>query len=333
MPHKAIFLDRDGTIIDDSGYLSDPDSVHLLPGVELAIKSLRGAGYKIVVVTNQSGIARGMLTEDTLEEIHSALRNQLADKGAMLDAIYYCPYHPDGSVEKYARESDQRKPQPGMLLLGAKELDLDIEQSWMVGDAGRDVGAGQRAGCKTIRIRPHHEDAPHPGEETLEEFQADFTARNMVEAAKIILQNQDSQSDDAPPKKNDVPAEVEDVEQQEEQEEETSPLDDESRPNFRIQSHLTQDRKGLRARVADDSNALQEIHRHVRQIVKRDETEEFSLLNVIGGVSQVLAFLFLLVVFWKALGEAQVADATLWAVVAMVFQTMSLTFFTMARKK
>lgn len=331
MPHKAIFLDRDGTIIDDSGYLSDPDGVHLLPGVDLAIKSLRGAGYKIVVVTNQSGIARGMLTEATLEEIHSALRNQLADKGAMLDAIYYCPYHPDGSVEKYARESDQRKPAPGMLLLGAEELDLDLTQCWMVGNAGRDIGAGQQAGCKTIRIRPHSTDAPHHGEETLEEFQADFTARNMVEAAKIILQNRPaelapSESDDTDFPTADEPAEAENVE------EEISQVT-ESKQEFRVEEQTGQDRKSLRTRVADDSNALQEIHRHVRQIVKREETEEFSLLNVFGGVTQVIAVLFLLVVFWKALGEAQVDDATLWAIIAMVFQTMSLTFFTMARKK
>jgi len=333
MPHKAIFLDRDGTIIDDSGYLSDPAGVHLLPGVDLAIKSLRGAGYKIVVVTNQSGIARGMLTEATLEEIHSALRNKLADKGAMIDAIYYCPYHPDGSVEKYAHQSDLRKPEPGMLLLAAKELDLDLEQCWMVGDAGRDVGAGQKAGCKTIRIRPHSDDAPHHDEETLEEFQADFTARNMVEAAKTILQNQapppvPTESDDDSSSETSEPTEVEDMENETSQSEEN-----ENRPEFRVENHSRPERKGLRTRVVDDSNALQEIHRHVRQIVKRDETEEFSLLNVFGGVTQVVAILFLLVVFWKALGEVQVQDATLWAIIAMVFQTMSLTFFTMARKK
>ena len=328
MPHRAIFLDRDGTIMDDSGYLSDPEGVHLLPGVDLAIKSLRGAGYKIVVVTNQSGIARGMLTEDALEEIHSALRNQLTDKGAMLDAIYYCPYHPDGSVEKYAHESDQRKPQPGMLLQGAKELDLDLQQCWMVGDAPRDIGAGQRAGCRTIRIRPHRDEAPHPGEETLEEFQADFTARNLVEAAKIILQNQNPQSDQSQ-NDNDNPPDI--PEPPELEQESLQP--EESKPEFRLEDQTGQNRKGLRARITEDSNALQEIHRHVRQIVKREETEEFSVLNVFGGVTQVVAILFLLVVFWKALGDVQIDEAMLWAVIAMVFQTMSLTFFTMVRKK
>ncbi|MCK5113257.1 MAG: HAD family hydrolase [Phycisphaerae bacterium] len=337
MPHKAVFLDRDGTIIDDSGYLSDPAGVHLLPGVDLAIKSLRSAGYKIVVVTNQSGVARGMLTEAALEEIHSTLRNQLAEKGAVLDAIYYCPYHPDGSVDKYASESDHRKPEPGMLLLAGKELDLDLEQSWMVGDAGRDVGAGQKAGTRTVRIRHHHDDdVMHHGEETLEEFQADFTSRNLVEAAKIILQNQESQSP-VEESDEDTPeaVEYEQVEAGDADDETASEADDDDRPVFRVETHARseQQRKGLRARVTDDSNALQEIHRHVRQIVKREETEEFSALNVLGGVTQVLAVLFLLVVFWKALGHVQIQEATMWGVIAMVFQTMSLTFFTMARRK
>jgi len=188
MPNKAVFIDRDNTLIDDPGYIADPSLVHLLPGVEAAVKMLSAGGYKIVVVTNQSGIARGMLTEEKLGEIHDELRRQLAQHGATVDAIYYCPFHPEGTIEKYARESDDRKPRPGMLLRAARDMDIDLSASWMVGDGARDVEAGQRAGCRTIRLRVDAH--PQAGEPTYEDVQADFTVRNMVEAAKIILREE-----------------------------------------------------------------------------------------------------------------------------------------------
>lgn len=183
--NKAVFLDRDHTIIEDPGYLSDPAGVKLLAGVAGAIRSLAAAGYKIVVVTNQSGVARGMLTEETLEKIHTELRGQLSADGADLDAIYYCPYHPAGTIQRYARESDLRKPNPGMLLKAAVDLELELSASWMVGDSPRDIQAGRRAGCSTIRLCGG--DASTCGEKTDEEARADFTAANLAEAAEVIL--------------------------------------------------------------------------------------------------------------------------------------------------
>lgn len=185
MANKAVFLDRDQTIIEDPGYISDPAQVKLLPGAEVAIKSLAQGGYKIVVVTNQSGIARGMLNEETLEQVHQELRRQLGQSGAAIDAIYFCPFHPEGSVEAYAKESEHRKPAPGMLLLAAAEMDLDLSQSWMIGDGVRDVEAGQRAGCHTIRLQSPAQAKEAAGEG--EEIQADYTVRNLVDAARIIL--------------------------------------------------------------------------------------------------------------------------------------------------
>ena len=185
MGKPAVFLDRDHTVIEDPGYLSNAGAVKLLPGVEHAIRSLAQAGYKIVVVTNQSGVARGMLSEETLDVIHAEMRRQLAAGGAHVDAVYHCPYHPDGNVEQYAIESDMRKPRPGMLLKAAEDMDIDLAESWMVGDSARDVEAGQRAGCRTIRLRTHHTSAP--GEATNDGVQADFSVRTLPEAAKIIL--------------------------------------------------------------------------------------------------------------------------------------------------
>ena len=186
MSDKAIFLDRDGTLIEDPGYLSHPEQVSLLDGAAEALVELRSMGYKLIIVSNQSGIARGIVSEEDLEEIHDRLRQLLAEKGAFLDQIYYCPYHPDGVVSKYRKESDWRKPNPGMLLAAADEMGIDLSQSWSIGDSSRDVEAGLRAGCKTILISRYtrnksayvEPDNPKP----------DYKSVNMKEAVNIIKQ-------------------------------------------------------------------------------------------------------------------------------------------------
>ncbi|MBN1943998.1 MAG: HAD family hydrolase [Phycisphaerae bacterium] len=332
MANKAIFLDRDGTVMDDPGYLADPAGVKLLPGVDLAIKSLRQAGYKVVVVTNQSGVARGLLNEETLEKIHAELRRTLAEKGAMLDAIYYCPFHPEGSVPQYTRDSDLRKPAPGMLYQAAKELDLDLPACWMVGDSIRDVAAGLAAGCRAILLQPT-KPSDESDDVTDEDASPDFTARNLVEAAKIILRESPRQAD----------AEPENVASGDQgfqiDPQNDAPPSPSSRGHPRDEEPElisdTPDRVFTVAEppVEDDSNIRKEILRHVRQMSKQAETEEFSLVNLLGGVVQILVVLLLLLVFWKALGKLEYDQALLWAVVAVVLQTMSMTFFLMARSR
>src|SRR5206468_2671767 len=136
----------------DPGYLSDPDALRLLPGVAEALIALRQSGWLLVLVSNQSGIARGYFTEERLTEIHARLRELLAVKGASLDAIYYCPHHPEGTVAGFARACECRKPQPGLLLTAACHLDLYLPACWIVGDQLKDVAAGQAASCRTILI-------------------------------------------------------------------------------------------------------------------------------------------------------------------------------------
>jgi D-glycero-D-manno-heptose 1,7-bisphosphate phosphatase len=181
MANAAVFLDRDGTLINDPGYLTEPDQVQILDGVAEALKEFQELGYKTVVVSNQSGVARGVLTVETLERIHDRLRELLAAQGAALDAIYYCPYHPEATVPEYRKDSDWCKPRPGMLLAAAGEMDLDLAQSWMIGDNDRDIEAGRRAGCKTIRIG-----AIPAGGAPAEESKPDYRAVNMREAVNIL---------------------------------------------------------------------------------------------------------------------------------------------------
>ena len=148
----AIFLDRDGTLIKHVHYLSDPASVQLLPGAAEALKRFRRAGFTRVLVTNQSAIGRGMLTEERLGQIHTEMNRQLAADGATIDAVYHCPDAPTGD-DRTVVENPDRKPGPGMLLRAAADLKLDLGTSWMVGDLISDVLAGQNAGCRSILLK------------------------------------------------------------------------------------------------------------------------------------------------------------------------------------
>jgi len=311
--NRAVFVDRDNTLIEDLGYISDPAAVKLLPGVELAVKSLAQAGYKIVVCTNQSGIARGMLTEEALGKIHGEMRRQLADKGAHLDAIYYCPYHPEGTVEAYAKESSLRKPQPGMLLAAADEIGLDLSRSWMVGDSPRDMGAGQRAGCRTIRVRVGAETVPAEGED--EDVQADFTVRNLVEAARVILRETDRTATWGAARPAAAVA--------------TAPAGAENRTGRAEAPPPAREPVSM-----SDQQIRMEILSHVRQLVRHGEQEEFSFLKLVGGIVQMLALLTLLLAVVKIIGaEAKVDQASFWALVTIALQGMSLTCFSIQRNK
>lgn len=153
---KAIFLDRDGTINKYVGFLKNIGEFELLDGAAEAVKKINDSGFLAVVVTNQPVIARGDVSPDELNLIHNKMETLLGKKGAYLDAVYYCPHHPDKGFEgeriEYKIECDCRKPKPGMLLKAAEDLNIDLSRSWMIGDGENDVKAGESAGCKAIKI-------------------------------------------------------------------------------------------------------------------------------------------------------------------------------------
>jgi len=151
---RAVFCDRDGTICRDLVYLSDPDKLELLPGVTEALRRLQAAGFLLIVVTNQSGIARGYMTEQTLAQIHERLHELLENQGIRMTAIYHCPHLPDGRLPEYRQACSCRKPEPGMLLRAAREHGIDLARSYMVGDTISDIQAGRRAGCRSIWLQP-----------------------------------------------------------------------------------------------------------------------------------------------------------------------------------
>lgn len=143
---RAVFLDRDGTLVEEVPYLHDPELVRLVPGAPAALRALAAAGFALVVVTNQAGVARGYYGEDAVARVHRRLRELLAAGGVALDGVWYCPHHPDGAVARLARPCRCRKPGPGMLEAAAAELDLDLAASYLVGNHLTDVGAACAAG-------------------------------------------------------------------------------------------------------------------------------------------------------------------------------------------
>jgi D-glycero-D-manno-heptose 1,7-bisphosphate phosphatase len=149
---SAIFLDRDGVLNREQSYITDPDQIALLSGAAEAVRSLNLAGWLVIVVTNQSAIARGYLSEEGLEKIHERLLTLLAIEGAKIDAIYFSPYHPEASVEAYRRASDCRKPGPGLLLQAARDFCIELSSSIMIGDTLTDIEAGINAGLGTTYL-------------------------------------------------------------------------------------------------------------------------------------------------------------------------------------
>jgi histidinol-phosphate phosphatase family protein len=151
-PRPGILLDRDGTIIVDHGYVGSIDRVEFIPGAAEAIASFNQAGLPVVVVTNQAGVARGLFDLDDVARVHRHIAEHLANHGAHIDLFFYCPYHPAGVVEAFARTSEDRKPRPGMAMAAEAALNLDLTASWIVGDRPEDIGLAEAVGASAIYL-------------------------------------------------------------------------------------------------------------------------------------------------------------------------------------
>lgn len=178
-----MFLDKDGTLVENVAYNADPDKVRLLPYAAEALKRLQDEGFLLIVVSNQSGIALGYFTESDLKLIRETISGMLEDENVFLHDFYYCPHLAGARIRDYAKECECRKPRPGLLLKAAKENDIDLSRSWMIGDILDDVEAGRHAGCRTILL-----DNGNETEWVLEpERSPHFMVDDWKEAAAIIL--------------------------------------------------------------------------------------------------------------------------------------------------
>ena len=149
---QAVFLDRDGTINVEKDYLHKIEDFEFIPGASEAIKRLKDAGFLVIVVSDQSGIGRGYFDEHAVDKLHRYVQSELAGYNTSIDAFYFCPHHPEKGIGNYKIICDCRKGEPGMLLQAAKEYNIDLQKSFMIGDKLTDIEAGQRAGCQALLV-------------------------------------------------------------------------------------------------------------------------------------------------------------------------------------
>jgi histidinol-phosphate phosphatase family protein len=182
MPAPVVFLDKDGTLIENVPYNVDPSLIRLTPGAGPALVALHPAGWRIAVVSNQSGVARGLFPESALAGVETRLQELLAEFGAPLAGFFYCPHHPEGIVPEYAIHCNCRKPAPGLILNAADQLGATPRDCWVVGDSASDMEAGHKAGCRTILICS---DLDLPSSTTVS--QSDIRVKDFASAVAIIL--------------------------------------------------------------------------------------------------------------------------------------------------
>ncbi len=186
MADRAIFLDKDGTLINNVPYNVDPALIELAPGVIKGLPGLRRAGYRLVLITNQSGVARGYFQEADLRTLFAGLNDHLYRQSRVrLDGFYFCPHHVDGTVKRYRVACNCRKPAPGLLLQAAREMNIDLKDSWFIGDILDDVEAGHRAGVQTVLIANGNETRWKGGLQRT----PDYLVHDFEEAARVILTN------------------------------------------------------------------------------------------------------------------------------------------------
>lgn len=181
----AVFLDRDGTLNIDAGYLDRKERLMLFPWSLDSVRLLRRAGYAVVVVTNQSGVGRGMIEESFVEEVHQIIQSRLVDIGEKLDGHYYCPHEPSASIEAFRVDCDCRKPKPGLVTRAARDLGLDVERSIVVGDKWSDIGLAKQTGARGVLVRTGYGRSQEKNRQ--EGLSADAVVDTLMDAVNWIL--------------------------------------------------------------------------------------------------------------------------------------------------
>ncbi len=188
----AVFLDRDGTINEEVGYLDSLDKLKIIPSAYEAIRLINLSGMKALVISNQAGVAKGFFTEEFVNLTHERLQADLLRMGASIDKFYYCPHHPTEGVGIYLRECRCRKPSPGMLLRAAQELNIDLTRSYLIGDRFRDMEAGKKVGVRGVLVKTGfgqgllQDDGP---DEATPEGKPEFIAEDILEAVQWVLKD------------------------------------------------------------------------------------------------------------------------------------------------
>lgn len=183
---KAIFLDRDGTINEEMGYINHPERFKIFPFTFEAIKIFNDLGFLVIVVTNQSGVARGYFPESLVHEIHKELTRQAVLNNTLITAVYHCPHHPDGEVEMYRKKCECRKPQPGMILQAVKDHNINLSKSYMIGDRYKDIQFGHGLGLRTGFVLTGYGKGEYRLQKDQWDILPDLIADNLLDMAKQI---------------------------------------------------------------------------------------------------------------------------------------------------
>jgi D-glycero-D-manno-heptose 1,7-bisphosphate phosphatase len=190
-PRRAVFIDRDGTISEEVGYVNHVSRYRVFPFAAEAVRALNEAGWLAVLVTNQAGVARGYFEEEMIGRVHALLAAELEEGGARLDAVYYCPHHPSVGEPPYRFDCDCRKPRPGLIRRAAEELGIDLEHSWMVGDRHSDTELARNAGVRAAFVLTGYGRGEHEHQGHAWNHRPDLVAENLLEAVKKIISSED----------------------------------------------------------------------------------------------------------------------------------------------
>jgi D-glycero-D-manno-heptose 1,7-bisphosphate phosphatase len=188
MKQRAVFIDRDGTISEEVGYINHVSRFRLFPYTAEAIKHLNDNGWLAIVITNQAGVARGYFAEDMVAAVHGKMTNELSSQGSRIDAIYYCAHHPSVGEPPYRVDCDCRKPKPGLINRAASEFDLDLAGSWIVGDRYSDVELARNAGVKSMLVLSGYGRGEWEHQRSTWTVQPDKVAENLLEAVQMIVE-------------------------------------------------------------------------------------------------------------------------------------------------
>jgi len=324
MKRPAVFFDRDNTLIVSDGYLGDPDKVVLIDGAADAIARARQLGFATVIVSNQSGVARGMFEEDAVHAVNERLDEMLRDQNphAVIDRHEFCPYRPDATVERYRQDSDLRKPKPGMILRAAEAMALDLERSWLVGDAPRDIEAGKAAGCRTILFTPPGVTASPAANES-SDVKPDHSVHTLKNAIEYIAahrtpeQEQEDRRAMSIPHHPHIPPRVESAAREDDPSAET-PM-----PTLHAHDPARGERDKRLLGLAEQ--ILDELRRSKEQPI-----QDFSVTKMLAGITQVLT---LAVLFMSYLNRAEPMNLLNTMIFALILQTMTIALLVMNKQR
>jgi len=346
MKRPAVFFDRDNTLIASDGYLGDPDKVALMEGAASAVARARELGFATVVVSNQSGVARGMFDEDAVHAVNTRMDEMLAEQNghAVIDRHEFCPHHPEGTVERYREDSDRRKPKAGMILQAAEALALDLSRSWLIGDAPRDVEAGKAAGCRTILFVPPGV-AASPAASAPSGVQADHTVTSLRDAIEYIASHREtgeheqgaSGAGEAPPR--DESMSIPHHPHMPQRVESAARVDDPATNSAAAEPappalHATNDVSSSPSPQADREARDPRLYALAEQILdelrrsKEQPVQDFSVSKMLAGICQVMTLAVLFLAYLNR-GDVMVLLNTL--LFALTMQTMTIALLIMSR--